>query len=116
MPSENLAFYFGGMRGPDWGPITSDDASSNTTADTLIMVNLTDTGDNKLWRNSTLPADVASRASPQLVWIPVSEQGIIAVIGGVKNPEDIYPAGLSTSQQEQDVGQTQHPWNQHRVG
>ena len=116
VPSENLAFYFGGMRGPDWGPITSDDASSNTTADTLIMVNLTDTGDNKVWRNSTLPADVASRASPQLVWIPVSEQGIIAVIGGVKNPEDIYPAGLSTSQQEQDVGPIQYPWNQHRIG
>jgi hypothetical protein len=44
------------------------------------------------------------------VWIPVSQQGILAVIGGVKYPEDIYPAGLSTSQQEQDVGQTRHPW------
>jgi hypothetical protein len=110
VPSENLAFYFGGMRGPDWGPITSDDASSNTNADTLIMVNLTATGDEKLWRNSTLPSYVASRANPQLVWIPVSQQGILAVIGGVKNPEDIYPAGLSTSQQEQDVGQTRHSW------
>ena len=108
VPSENLAFYFGGMRGPDWGPITSDDASANTTADTLIMANFTSTGDENLWRNSTLPTFVSSRVHPQLVWIPVSEQGIFVVIGGVKVPEDIYPDGLSSSQQEQDVCQTRH--------
>ncbi|KAJ5318728.1 hypothetical protein N7476_005148 [Penicillium atrosanguineum] len=102
VPSENLAFYFGGMRGPDWAPITSDDASANTTADTLIMANFTAAGDEKIWRNSTLPSFVSSRAHPQSVWIPVSEQGIFAVIGGVKAPEDIYPDGLSSSQQEQD--------------
>ncbi|KAJ5335658.1 uncharacterized protein N7506_005594 [Penicillium brevicompactum] len=33
-PSEDLAFYFGGMRGRDWGPITSDDGYlQNTTGD-----------------------------------------------------------------------------------
>jgi hypothetical protein len=40
VPSENLGFYFGGMRGPDWGPIASHDGSANTTASTLISVDL----------------------------------------------------------------------------
>jgi hypothetical protein len=102
-PSENLAFYFGGMRGQEWGPITSDDASANTTADTLIMLNLTATGDQKVWRNSTLPNSITSRADPQLVWVPVSERGVLAAIGGVKVPQDNYPSGLSSSQQEEDV-------------
>lgn len=103
VPSEDLAFYFGGMRGQDWGPITSDDASANTSANTLIAVNLAANGDRKHWRNLTLPKHVASRANPQLVWIPVSQQGVLAVIGGVKNPEEIYPSGLSSTQQEQNV-------------
>lgn len=102
VPSENVAFYFGGMRGEEWGPIRSDDASANTTADTLIMLNLTATGDQKVWRNSTLPSSITSRADSQLVWIPVSERGVLAAIGGAKVP-DIYPSGLSSSQQEEDV-------------
>ena len=108
VPSEDLAFYFGGMRGQDWGPITSDDGSANTSANTLIVANLTATGDHKLWRNLTLPKYVASRANPQLVWIPVSQQGVLVVIGGVKNLGDTYPSGLSSTQQEQDVRRN-HP-------
>lgn len=103
VPSEDLAFYFGGMRGRDWGPITSDDGSANTLADTLILANLTAAGDHKLWQNLTLPKHVASRANPQLVWIPVSQKGVLAVIGGVKYPESLYPSGLSSAQQQQDV-------------
>ncbi|KAJ5882785.1 uncharacterized protein N7473_011047 [Penicillium subrubescens] len=102
VPSENLAFYFGGMRGQGWGPITSDDASANTTADTLIMLNLTAVGDQKVWRNSTLPKSIMSRADAQLIWVPVSEQGVLVAIGGVKTPEYLFPSGLSSSQQEQD--------------
>ncbi|KAJ6125905.1 hypothetical protein N7471_010398 [Penicillium samsonianum] len=63
------------MRGQDWGPITSDDGSANTSANTLIVANLTATGYHKLWRNLTLPNYVASRANPQVVWRPVSQQG-----------------------------------------
>ncbi|OQD79246.1 hypothetical protein PENANT_c056G00630 [Penicillium antarcticum] len=103
VPSEDLAFYFGGMRGRDWGPITSDDASANTSANTLIAVNMAANGDQPIWRNLTLPNYVASRANPQLVWIPVSQQGVLAVIGGVKTPEEIYPSGLSSTQQKLNV-------------
>lgn len=103
VPSENLAFYFGGMRGQGWGPITSDDASANTTADTLIMLNLTAVGDQKVWRNSTLPKSIMSRADAQIIWVPVSDQGVLVVIGGVRIPEYLFPSGLSPSQQEQDV-------------
>lgn len=103
VPSENLGFYFGGMRGQDWGEITSNDASANTTANTLMMVNLTGPGDSKEWRNLTLPNFVTSRAHAQTVWIPASKSGLLAVIGGVKNPEDTYPAGLSSSLKQQNV-------------
>lgn len=113
--SENLAFYFGGMRGQDWGPITSDDASANVTANTLISVNLTETGDQKYWRNSTLPSFVTGRANAQVVWIPVSQQGLLAVIGGVKNPESIYPTGLSSTQQRQNVKPNSTPGSEKLV-
>lgn len=103
VPSENLAFYFGGMRGPDWGPISSDDGSANLSANTLIRVNLTGSGDTKVWRNSTLPSSVRSRAEAQLVWIPASERGLLVVIGGVENPADGYPFDLSAVQREQNV-------------
>ncbi|KAJ5472141.1 hypothetical protein N7539_008710 [Penicillium diatomitis] len=102
VPSESLAFYFGGMRGKDWGQISSDDGSADTAATTLIMVNMGISGDQKVWKNFSLPTSVVSRADSQMVWIPVSERGILAVIGGVLNPQNIFPTGLSVSQAKQN--------------
>ena len=101
VPSENMGFYLGGMRSATWGPITLDDASANTTADTLISVNMTN-APSLTWTNSTLPSFVPPRAEAELVWIPVSHSGALVAIGGVLNP-DIYPTGLSDTQKNHDV-------------
>lgn len=100
---DNVGFYFGGMRGQNWGPIQSDDGSARVLADTLISVNLTHNAHPDGWRNVSLPDHVSSRANAELVFIPASKQGVMAVIGGVTNPEVIYPAGLSESQKRENV-------------
>lgn len=41
------------------------------------------------WENKTLPEHVRGRGSARLAWVPVSDQGILLAIGGVKNPVDI---------------------------
>ena len=38
------------------------------------------------WSNYTLPAWIPSRASAEIVWIPVSERGILISLGGVVDP------------------------------
>ncbi|THC88518.1 hypothetical protein EYZ11_012036 [Aspergillus tanneri] len=99
--SESLGFYFGGMRGPNWGPITSHDASANTSASTLISVSLS-TMSHEAWTNMTLPNEIPTRANAQMVWLPISAQGALAVIGGVPHPENLYPGGLSETQAQEN--------------
>lgn len=102
IPSELMSFYFSGMRGKEWGAITLDDASANTTARSLISVNMT-RPDNLSWQNETLPSFVSPRANAEVLWFPVSEHGALAALGGVLHPEVIYPLGLSDIQIAQDV-------------
>ena len=96
-PSENLGFYFSGMRSPDWGPIYYEDSSANVTANTLIEVDLS-TMRSEQWSNSTLPYDITPRANAELVWLPVSKRGVLLAIGGVAAPEEIWAVGLNNSQ------------------
>jgi len=96
-PSENLGFYFSGMRAPDWGPIFYDDSSANVTANTLITVDMS-TMRSERWTNATLPDNIPPRANAELAWIPVSEKGVLVVIGGVTAPEEIWATGLNNSQ------------------
>lgn len=103
VPSESKAFYFSGMRGDSWGPIARGDGSANTSASSLISADMGTMGE-QTWSNETLPSNVTSRASAQLVWLPVSKEGVLAVIGGVKFPEVLYSAGLSQKQTEDNVG------------
>jgi hypothetical protein len=81
-PSENLGFYFSGVHGQNWGPITDDNQSANVTADTLITVDMS-TMRNETWSNYTLPDSIPGRINAELVWIPVSQSGVLIVIGGV---------------------------------
>ncbi|KAH8704211.1 hypothetical protein BGW36DRAFT_394341 [Talaromyces proteolyticus] len=85
-PSENLGFYFSGMRGPRWGAIEGGDGSANTTSNSFITVNMT-TMRLETWQNLTLPSTVTGRANAELVWLPVSDSGVLVAIGGVINPE-----------------------------
>ena len=88
-PSEHLGFYFGGMRADDWGSISvSGNSSELTESDKLITVDMSEMRNNK-WANYTVPEYVVGRANAEAVWVPVSEQGIVVVIGGVVNPVGI---------------------------
>ena len=99
IPSENLGFYMGGLRRPDWGEIRTDGRSqynATTTADTLISVDMS-TMRNEKWTNASLPSTVRGRANAELAWIPTADQGLLVAIGGVINPEwafSSYPDSL----------------------
>lgn len=89
-PSENKAFYFGGMRSPTNDVLFDySTAYPNQTAATisnkLITVDLSDQYGVK-WNNKTLPTNILSRADPSMVWVPVGSQGILVVLGGVTSP------------------------------
>lgn len=101
-PSENLGFYFSGVRGADWGPIIENDYSANTTSDRLITVDMS-TMREEVWSNDTLSDKAPGRVNGELVWIPVSEAGVLVAIGGVINAEDTFMSALNDSQIEESV-------------
>lgn len=103
--SENLGFYFSGMRAADWGPIDYNTNFADTPANTLIEVDMSTMRAEK-WTNNTLPNNISPRANAELVWIPVSTQGVLVAIGGVYPPEEIWPYGLNDSQTSQSKSQS----------
>lgn len=102
VPSEHTGYFFSGQRGKNWGPIASADVSANVSSRSLITVNLTDS-DRLDWSNNTTPSMVEPRANAELVWIPVSDHGLLVALGGTANPESIYPGGLSKQQKSDSV-------------
>jgi hypothetical protein len=109
IPSENLGFYFGGLRSASKGPIYYQPGSRNDSvrasyeSNTLISVNMKTQG-QETWSNDTLPTTVPGRANAELVWVPVSNQGILVAIGGVVNPSFSYSTQkLNASQTDESV-------------
>ncbi|KAI0014237.1 hypothetical protein F4779DRAFT_910 [Xylariaceae sp. FL0662B] len=100
-PSENKAWYFGGYRSPTWGPIyqptLNTSINPSNVSNTLITLDM-GTQEKEVWSNVTLPDNVPSRANPSVVWVPVGEQGILVVLGGVSYPE--YNNNQKKSQNE----------------
>ncbi|KAJ5677548.1 uncharacterized protein N7477_003181 [Penicillium maclennaniae] len=97
-PSEDIGFLFSGMRASHWGSFTYDGMESNMTADTLISVNLK-VMRNEEWTNNTLPSYVPGRAGAEVVWVPVSESGVLVAIRGVVDPVELWrDTGLDPSQ------------------
>jgi hypothetical protein len=97
-PSENFGFYFSGVRGQNWGVITDDNQSANVTANTLITVNMP-TMSNQTWSNDTLPDSIPGRINAELVWIPVSQSGVLIAIGGVLYSDVLtWGTGLTATQ------------------
>jgi hypothetical protein len=96
IPSENLGFYFSGLRSASKGPIYYQPGTRNAsqmanyTSNTLISVDMRTQGQEK-WSNVTLPTTVPGRANAELVWVPVSNRGILVAIGGVINPSFATP-------------------------
>jgi hypothetical protein len=107
VPSENKGFYFSGLRSASSGAIfyTSSNESLNAdvVSNTLISVNMT-TQRSEKWANQTLPTNVPGRANPEIVWVPVSKQGVLIAMGGSVDPEFAYASqSLNDSQAADDV-------------
>lgn len=100
-PSENKAWYFSGMHAQGWGPIFEPGFNATLTAtnvsNTLITLDM-DTQLRETWKNATLPPDIPGRANPELVWVPVGEQGILVALGGVIHPDFIGYLGKSADE------------------
>jgi hypothetical protein len=98
VPSENLGFYFGGLRAASSGPIYYLPSPVNETLNgdqlslTLIELDMA-IEQQQTWKNHTLPSEIPGRASAEIVWVPVSKKGILVAIGGV-----IYPAYANVNQ------------------
>ena len=95
-PSENLGFYFSGLRGAGWGAIT-ESTRDWYLADTLIEVDMS-TMRSEQWSNNTLPDDIPPRAGAELVWIPVGGRGALVAIGGMTAVEYLLSSPLNSSQ------------------
>jgi hypothetical protein len=95
VPSEKLAFYFGGMTAPNatWFNLGDAQVPSNSLIQMDLSVEEALNASKK-----TLPAEVISRADGQLLWLPVSSRGLLVVLGGVVNPENLFSGALTASQ------------------
>jgi hypothetical protein len=98
-PSENLAWYFSGMRSPTWGEIYINSNAStvpSVVSDTLITLDMTNQ-QQETWSNVTLPPSISGRGNPELVWVPIGEKGILVALGGVLYPQWASLTTISTN-------------------
>jgi Kelch motif len=101
VPSESLGFYFSGMVAPKGNELLFDDTKATTpviATETFIQVYLSDS-QGPQWSTQTWPFEVRPRAGAQLVWLPVSSQGVLIAIGGVIDPSDLTYGGEDNSSQ-----------------
>jgi hypothetical protein len=103
-PSENKGWYFSGLTSPTHGPIYSNSGSSNDDNMAVNVSNHLITVDMKTqykeeWSNDTLPSSVKGRSNAEAIWVPVGEEGILVIVGGVVYPEW---AGTVSSHQSDD--------------
>ncbi|EGD99890.1 hypothetical protein TESG_07223 [Trichophyton tonsurans CBS 112818] len=99
VPSENKGYYFSGRQREN-GDVIDLATQPNITANTLISVDLSKFDEPKFARDNL--TGVTGRLSAELVWLPISD-GIMVVIGGVTNPESIYPSPLSPQEKEENT-------------
>ncbi|OHW94748.1 kelch repeat protein [Colletotrichum incanum] len=89
-PSENKAWYVGGMRSPLWGEMymgnTNRSLNAVNASNTLITLDMSEQG-FETFSNQSLPSTIQARANPEVVWVPVGAEGILVVLGGVTYPE-----------------------------
>ncbi|KAF7524962.1 hypothetical protein PCG10_005313 [Penicillium crustosum] len=104
-PRENLGFYFSGMRAADWGDFNFDQLQSNQTADTLITLDMSQMSDGS-WTNTTLPSYVPARSNAELVWVPVSESGVLVAIGGVVEPIQFFKSNSTRTEESKRISPT----------
>ncbi|GAB1316689.1 Kelch repeat-containing protein [Madurella fahalii] len=102
-PSENMAWYFSGMRSSSGGPIYDIATASDTElavnlSRTLVSLNM-ESQQNEIFSASPLPSSIPGRANPELVWVPVGPRGILVALGGVVFPDFAYPTMVSPDEE-----------------
>lgn len=114
VPSENKAYYFGGLHSPSWGELYIQNPNASYSAlnasNTFITLDLT-TQQEETWSNTTLPNGVKGRGGVELVWVPVGAQGILVALGGVTYPDFSSPT-LTSLNEGQSVGHAPAMWLQ----
>lgn len=88
-PSENKAWYFSGLTSSTHEVIYFNSNATTkavNVSNSLIQVDMKEQLNEK-WSNITLPDFIKGRAQAEVVWVPVGEQGILVVLGGVTYPE-----------------------------
>lgn len=102
-PSENLAWYFSGMRSATWGKIYKPGANDNSSFDatevsnSLITLNM-ERQRFETFKNDTLSPGIEGRANPELVWVPVGRRGILVALGGVVYPDFASAFAISANE------------------
>ncbi|KAJ5929293.1 hypothetical protein N7454_007141 [Penicillium verhagenii] len=109
-PSENLGFYFSGMHALSWGSIFYPAVAANVTANTLITLNMT-VMRSETWENDTLPSYIQGRANAELVWVPVSESGVLTALNEKLSPKfmetvPVYDVSTKTWYLQNTTGDT----------
>ncbi|KAF7539028.1 hypothetical protein G7054_g2418 [Neopestalotiopsis clavispora] len=89
-PSEQKAWYFGGLRSRTWGqifkPSTNDTLNPLDASNTLLTLDMA-VQQQETWTNATLPDEIKGRGGVDVVWVPVGDQGILVALGGVVYPD-----------------------------
>lgn len=88
-PSESLGFYFSGMHRRDWND--TDGKGSPEVSQQLIVADLSQKDNADNWKNETIPDNIPGRPGAALVWVPVSDQGMLVVVGGSSDLVDLHP-------------------------
>lgn len=91
IPSENTAFYIGGLRNGNvtWGEIRDSRRApykADVLSNIMIKADMSVAGIIK-WENITM-RDFPLRYDAASVWLPVGKKGTIAVLGGITNGFD----------------------------
>jgi hypothetical protein len=99
VPSESLGFYFSGYTAPDGSQISSGETL--VAAESFIQVDMS-SSQEAAWSTLTWPTGVKPRANAQLVWLPVSSQGVLIVIGGVVDSTQLAYGAYDNASQTAD--------------
>ena len=87
----NMSYYFSGLHSETWGLIkgpgvTIDPWIANVTSHQLISVDMSSQL-SPVWKNVTTPATARPRVNPEMVFVPVGDNGVLIVVGGVLWPD-----------------------------
>ncbi|KAI5285510.1 hypothetical protein KEM54_000513 [Ascosphaera aggregata] len=81
-PSENLGFYFSGKHTEGWNSTDETDTQTPVISKRLIIADLAEGFNADGWKNETVGKNIPGRPGAEIVWVPVSNKGMLVVIGG----------------------------------